>query len=330
MPERAASSGKSSSGSSGKAATAATATTRRGSTSGLITSAMGDSASQPGALAVLLGAVFAVVTAVYLLAIYKVDIDDRGEAVPLAGSKGFRGLFIATREALTGDRVVPEKVLAIDGVGPVWLVLVAIPVIVALGAFVMFRWRRRESMYWPVTIAMLLTAGTVLLLALWYFIPTMVALTVASFQIRKAELPGQMARREAARAEAEVRAAAAADDDEDEYEDDDEEIDDAYEDDVYEDEEDDDDAEDESGDDVEDVYEDDDTADAVEAELDAEDDAIVIVEAEAAEPEVGAEADDADEGDDDLLSELEDDIARDEAADADEDEDDTEGKPSTR
>ncbi len=302
-----------SSASAGKAGTAATTTTRRRAAPGWLGSVMGDTASLPGALWVFLGALSAVASAIYLLVFYKVDVDDRGDPVPLAGSKGFRGLYLATREALTGDPVVPDKVSAIDGVGPVWLVLIAIPVVVALGAFVIFRWRRRETMYWPITIAMLLTAGTVLLLAMVFFLPTMAFLTVASFQIRKAELPQQAARRAQAQADAEARAAeraAAEDEEDDEYEDEEdayEDVEEELDDDEYE-EDDVDDTED-----VEDVYEDDEDEagddddvievdaaaddDAIEAENDAEDDAIVTAEStgtgtDADDVEVDTDADD--------------------------------------
>jgi hypothetical protein len=193
---------------------------------------MGDTADQPGASGVLLSVGFGLISAVFLLGFFKTDADDRGHDLPIEGGSGFRGLYLATREALTGKQITPRSELALSAIGPEWAVWVGISLAIVIGVFVTFRFQRRESMYWPVTIGMLLLAAMLVLYKMIFFIPSMGALTWANFQIRRAELPGKMAERQAAR---EARADAAAqeadeDEDEDEYDED------AYEEGAYEDE----------------------------------------------------------------------------------------------
>jgi hypothetical protein len=262
---------------------------------------MGETADQPGALGVLLSVPLGLVAAVYLLAFFKIDVDDRGEALPISGGNGFRGLYLATREALTGKDVAVGRELGTSAVGPFWLVMVIVPLLVVLAVFFVFRFRRAQSMYWTVTIGMLLIAASVLLLGRIEYVGSMAALTWASFQIRKAELPGKMADREAARAAAAEARAAEPDEDDDEY--DDEEYD-EYEDEEYD--EDDDELEDE---DVEDESEEDaDELEGAEAELEDADDGSEESEDDDAEYEEEAYDEDVEE-DDDVEDEDEDDEA---------------------
>ena len=220
-------------------------------------------------------------------------------------------------EALTGHEVTPEKQLGVEAIGSFWLVMVIVPLLVVLGVFILFRLRRSQSMYWTVTVGMLLIAGTVLLLGRIEYIGSMAALTWASFQIRRAELPGKMAEREAvrsARAEAAAAATAEEDDDEDEYEydeDDDAEEGEYDEDDYAEEGEYD---EDDYAEDVEDVED-----DYVDEEGDEGDEPEPVTDAAADD-----ESDDVVDYDEDILKELEAEIDESEGR-ADDD-----GKPGSR
>jgi len=279
---------------------------------------MGDRAEWPGAMAVLLAPVFAILSYVYLLGFYKVEVDDRDHVVPVGGGRGFRGLYVAAREALTGKNVSLEKVLAISGIGPAWALLAGIPLLFAIGAFVVFRYRKADSMYWPITIAMLLVAGAVLLLGMIWYIPTMAALTVASFQIRKAELPAKTAERQAAREAAKSRSGkAAADEDEDEYDDEDLEDDEyEYDEEAYEGEELEDEDEDVEGDEddggeyEDDVYEEEDEYEDEDADEYDETDEVDEVDKAGDEDEgIEAEATASEiDYDEDILKELEDEV----------------------
>jgi hypothetical protein len=307
---------------------------------------MGDTAGDPGARGVLLSVPLGIVAAVWLLGFAKLDVDDRGEPLPISNGNGFRGLYLATREALTGHEVTAQRELGVQAVGTFWLIMVVIPLLVVLGVFVFFRLRRAQSTYWTVTIGMLLIAATVLLLGRIEYIGSMAALTWASFQIRRAELPGKMADREAARAaRAEAAAAAAAEQADDEYDEDDYDEDAEYEDEAYY--EEDEDAEGEDGDADDDDTTEDDEAEDDEAEYDEEayEDGDVDedetdeagdadeVDAETAADETGADdevavADDVDESapdederivdyDEDVLKELEAEIDESEGRDGD-------------
>jgi len=259
---------------------------------------MGDTAGDAGARGVLLSLPLGIAAAVYLLGFAKLEVDDRGEPLPINGSNGFRGLYLATREALTGQQVTPHKELGVEAIGTFWLLMVVIPLLVVLGVFVIFRFRRAQSTYWTVTIGMLLIAATVLLLGRIEYIGAMGALTWASFQIRRAELPGKMAEREAVRAARAEAAAAEAEEDDDEYDDDEAE----YDEDEYEEEaeydEDDDVEEDEDAEVEEDEAEEDDTVDEV------EDDAEYVDEADDDVVDEDVAEDDDDGYDDDVLKEL--------------------------
>lgn len=211
-----------------------------------------------------------------LLFLFKDKLDDRGEMVPISG---FGGLYLRAREALTGGPVETTETSMLDARGPFVLVLALVPLLAALGALYVYHKRREQglSVYWPLTIAMVVMALPVLMgnsLAM----PAMVAMAIAGFQVRRTEVPARMAEQAAA--------------DEDEVDEDDEE----YEDDEYSDE-----YEDEDGE-----YEDDD--EDGEYEDDEVDDATEVDEAEADEAE-------ADEAEVDPLAELEEEIAAEDDAD---------------
>jgi hypothetical protein len=197
----------------------------------------------PGRSALLVSLVLSVGAALGLLFLFKDKLDDRGEMVPITG---FGGLYLRTREVLTGEAVKTTETSMLDARGGFVLVLALVPVLAALGALFVYRRRREQglSVYWPLTIAMVVMALPVLMgnsLAM----PAMVAMAIAGFQVRRTELPARMAERAAAQEEA---------DDEAEYDEEDEYDDEEYEDDEYSDEYED---EDEEGDEVDEVDEDD-------------------------------------------------------------------------
>ena len=218
-----------------------------------------------------------------LLFLFKDKLDDRGEMVPISG---FGGLYLRAREALTGGPVETTETSMLDARGPFVLVLALVPLLAALGALYVYHKRREQglSVYWPLTIAMVVMALPVLMgnsLAM----PAMVAMAIAGFQVRRTEVPARMAEQ------------AAADEDE---------VDEEYEDDEYSDEYEDEDGEYED-DDEDGEYEDDEEVVEVEAEAEV-DDATEVDEAEADEAE-------ADEAEVDPLAELEEEIAAEDDAD---------------
>lgn len=208
----------------------------------------------PGRVAIIAAVVLSLGAGMAILFFLDTPVDDRGEAVPLA----FGGLFVRAREALTGGSIETTKESLLDAHGTaalIWAILPAVIALVALGVYQMRR-SKGQTLYWPTTIAMVAMALVVMLVGASYAMPAMIALAVASFQVRKAEMPNRLAERAAAEEAAAADADAEAEDDEyedDEYEDEDAE----YEDDEY-DEEDDDDVE----------YEDDDVIEVDEVEPD--------------------------------------------------------------
>jgi hypothetical protein len=245
---------------------------------------MGGTAGEPGARGVLLSVPLAIAAAIYMLGFFTLAVDDRGNQLPRAAGS-FRGLYLATREALTGQEVVARQELAVSAIGSVWVALTMIPLLVVFGVFYVFRYRHAQSTYWTVTIGMLVVAASILLAGQTPYIGAMAALTWASFQIRRSELPVKMAEREAARAaRAEAAAAKAAEDDDEAY---DEE---AYDEEAYED----------------DDAEDDDAEDDTEYDTEYDEDAYEEEAYDDGEPQDGGSAEDESGGaDDDVLKELE-------------------------
>lgn len=142
---------------------------------------------RPGDLAVLLALVFAGISAVTMLFL-RVPVDDRGEPLP----DRFRGVAVQAREMLTGRDVGDETTSLLDAQGPGILVVLALPVLVC--AFALWA-NRRPDRSRMLTFAMLALAGTIILGAGFLFLPSLIALAVASFLVRKAELPARMAGR---------------------------------------------------------------------------------------------------------------------------------------
>ena len=178
----------------------------------------------PGRGALVVSLVLAAGAALGLLVLVKDKLDDRGEMVPVTG---FGGLYLRARGSLTGGAIKTTETSMLDARGAFVLVLALVPVLAAVGALLVYRQRREHglSVYWPLTIAMIVMALPVLM-GNSFAMPAMVAMAIAGFQVRRTEVP-----RRADRADAEDEA----DEDDAEYDEEDEYDDEEYEDDEYED-----------------------------------------------------------------------------------------------
>ena len=178
----------------------------------------------PGRGALVVSLVLAAGAALGLLVLVKDKLDDRGEMVPVTG---FGGLYLRARDSLTGEAIKTTETSMLDARGAFVLVLALVPVLAAVGALLVYRQRREHglSVYWPLTIAMIVMALPVLM-GNSFAMPAMVAMAIAGFQVRRTEVP-----RRADRADAEDEA----DEDDAEYDEEDEYDDEEYEDDEYED-----------------------------------------------------------------------------------------------
>lgn len=153
---------------------------------------------RPGDVAVMISLVLAVVGFILVLR-YQVPTDDRGDAIPVQ----FGGLALAARGVLTGTEITKGHESLLSMYGPGILAMLAIPVVVV--AVVLFLNMRMEQRSRVLTIGMVAVAGVVFLTGLFgiYYLAALVSLAVASFQVRKVELPqrqADMAARREARA----------------------------------------------------------------------------------------------------------------------------------
>jgi hypothetical protein len=178
---RAASAGSTSAGSD----TTASATAGRTGFGGLL-GARGN--RRPGDLAVMVALGLAIVSAVSVLFFTKVPVDDQGEPLPRA----FQGVAVAAREAITGQQMPDNEESLLEASGPGVILYLALPVAVA--AFAVWA-NRRPDRSRLLTFALVAMAGLVLFLGGYFFFPTLVALAVASFQIRRADMPARGAER---------------------------------------------------------------------------------------------------------------------------------------
>jgi hypothetical protein len=130
----------------------------------------------------------AIVSAVSVLFFTKVPVDDRGEPLP----RTFQGVAVTAREAITGQQLPDKRQSLLEASGPGVILYLALPVAVAAFAF----WaNRRPDRSRLITFALVAMAGLVLFLGGYFFFPSLVALAVASFQIRKADMPARVAER---------------------------------------------------------------------------------------------------------------------------------------
>jgi hypothetical protein len=136
-----------------------------------------------GDRAVLLAFVVALVVAVVGLVTPSVAVDDRGEPLP----SRFAGLTIEAREAITGQPVNDNTVNILDAYGAIGLMLVGTPVLIC--AFALWSNRRPDRARTLTFSLMALVAATILFptAGMLAFAPV-VALAVATFRVRKADL----------------------------------------------------------------------------------------------------------------------------------------------
>ena len=147
---------------------------------------------RPGDRAVLLAVAFSVVSVIFLLFV-EVDVDDRGEAIP----PSFGGVTLLAREAVTGEPVPDKTESLLSASGPGIIAVMALPVLVTLFAF----WgNRRPDRGRMLTFAMFGMLAAVLVtggLGI-YFLPSLIAIGFASFQVRRLEMPARAAAERAA------------------------------------------------------------------------------------------------------------------------------------
>ncbi|MGH9113945.1 MAG: hypothetical protein ACRDZN_16845 [Acidimicrobiales bacterium] len=142
---------------------------------------------RPGDRAVLAALVVSIISAIAVLFL-RVDVDDRGETLPTQ----FRGVARLAREAVTGEPLADKTKTLLDASGPGVLPFVILPITVA--AFAVWANRRpdRSRMLTfalvAMAVAVLLSGGIGML-----FLPSLIVLGVASFQIRKADAPARAA-----------------------------------------------------------------------------------------------------------------------------------------
>jgi hypothetical protein len=143
---------------------------------------------RPGDLAVMVALGLAIVSAVSVLFFTRVPVDDRGEPLP----RTFQGVAESAREAITGEQMPDRNESLLEASGPGVILYLTLPVAVAAFAF----WaNRRPDRSRLLTFALVAMAGLVLFLGGYFFFPTLVALAVASYQIRKADMPARVAER---------------------------------------------------------------------------------------------------------------------------------------
>jgi hypothetical protein len=144
---------------------------------------------RPGDRAVLLAVLFALVSVVFLLFV-RVDVDDRGEAIPPT----YGATTLLAREAITGEPVPDRTETLLSASGPGILAVMALPVLVTLFAF----WgNRRPDRGRMLTFAMFGMLAAVLVtggLGI-YFLPSLIAIGFASFQVRRLEMPARSGER---------------------------------------------------------------------------------------------------------------------------------------
>jgi hypothetical protein len=142
---------------------------------------------RPGDRAVLAALALAVVSAIAVLFL-RVPVDDRGEPLPTQ----FRGVAKLAREAVTGEPLADNTKTLLDASGPGVLPFILLPIAVA--AFAVWA-NRRPDRSRMLTFALLAMAGAVILSSGigMLFLPSLVMLGVASFQVRKADAPARAA-----------------------------------------------------------------------------------------------------------------------------------------
>jgi hypothetical protein len=136
---------------------------------------------RPGDVAVLVAMALAIVSTIVVL-LLPVPVDDRGDPIPRSGG----GMYEAGREAIIGHPLPDESRSIVAAQGPGILVVLLLPV--AICGFAVWA-NRRPDRSRMLTFAMLGMAGAVLLGVGQFFLPSLIALGVAGFRARRADLP---------------------------------------------------------------------------------------------------------------------------------------------
>lgn len=183
-----------STGSAGATGAAAAGTSANGGAAavGARRGLFGGGTRRPGDRAILVGFGLTITSAFWAL-FQRIDVDDRGEPLP----RTFQAVAIQAREAFTGEPVPDATTTLLDAYGPGVLFFIALPV--AIAAFAVWANRRADRSR-LLTFVLLAMAGAVILNPVGtFFFPTLIALAIASFQVRKADLPARTAEKVAPR-----------------------------------------------------------------------------------------------------------------------------------
>lgn len=141
----------------------------------------------PGSRAALFAVAFAVASLLFILIGPLATVDDRGDVVP----RRFGGVYLEARSLLTGEQVEATETTVMSAYGPMTLLLYAVPMLIAVTAYVA---HKRTGISRPLTFGMLGLAVGVFITGA-FFMPSLIALAIGSFQARRAELPARAARR---------------------------------------------------------------------------------------------------------------------------------------
>jgi hypothetical protein len=142
---------------------------------------------RPGDRAVLAAFLLSFVSAILLLVVLKVTVDDRGDSIP----PQYGALTIAARQAITGSEDVTKEASTLSAYGPLALVMAATPVLIAGYAVWANRRPDRSRLLTFALIAMAL--ASLLSGGLTIFLPTLIALGIGTFRIRRADMEAGMA-----------------------------------------------------------------------------------------------------------------------------------------
>jgi hypothetical protein len=140
---------------------------------------------RPGDRAVLAALVLAIIAAVAVLFL-PVKVDDKGDPLP----RQYGAVTQLAREELTGKPLPDKTETLVSANGPQILLVLLLPVAVA--GFAVWA-NRRPDRSRLLTFAMIVMAGTVLLGLGFYFLPALIALFIAGYQVRRADMPARMA-----------------------------------------------------------------------------------------------------------------------------------------
>jgi hypothetical protein len=151
--------------------------------------ATGTASPKVGRIATAMALAFAIGGGLLALTL-DVPVDDRGEALP----RTFQKLAVEARERVTGADIGDQSRSVLDVVGPSVLLQIAVPILVTAFAVWAVRRPNRSRL---LTFAMLAMAGAVILNTTLgaLFFPALIALAVAGFRVRKADMPSVAAQR---------------------------------------------------------------------------------------------------------------------------------------